>query len=399
MALGTTNITTNLIATTLGEVAADVGTLCKSTQINKWSKNKPVKFEKISGIDDNDLKSINYGFTFPRTNVFNVIASQKWTYEKPTGGATSPFRLGDFRGYLHTATKLIGCPSISEINIFENASDTITFTFPATVVGQLKMSDFTGVLANQYLGLVIVTSGGTKYVITSTSTVSSGGSSITLDLTTPPFQGISVSDTFTFYYVLSNILVSTISSNNTAYITDNLFIPIPNLDTDTSYNEVLIKNQYQGVFGIDKITDQISGTLSNIAPFIGFETEDSLYYITSNGSVFFKVTITNSTAGSISFQRQHMNVVYNTNFWGYARNEVLAVYDSSWNNVTTDLTISASGSLTLYMGTNSTLFRDGTSPTATITSPATGARISPSVNIFYKGSRVFNISNFRFEKS
>ena len=59
MALGTTNISTSLVAQTIGEGSNDVGTLCKSTKINMWSKRKPVRDERISipllevGLSDN----------------------------------------------------------------------------------------------------------------------------------------------------------------------------------------------------------------------------------------------------------------------------------------------------------------------------------------------------------
>ena len=48
MALGTTNITTTLVGNTLGIASKDVGTLCSSSLINKWSKNKPVVYPAIA---------------------------------------------------------------------------------------------------------------------------------------------------------------------------------------------------------------------------------------------------------------------------------------------------------------------------------------------------------------
>ena len=38
MALGTTNISTTLVGTTLGTSSRDVGTLCKSAKVNMWAK-------------------------------------------------------------------------------------------------------------------------------------------------------------------------------------------------------------------------------------------------------------------------------------------------------------------------------------------------------------------------
>ena len=93
-----------------------------------------------------------------------------------------------------------------------------------------------------------------------------------------------------------------------------------------------------------------------------------------------------------------MKVKYTTNFCVYERNEDFSVYDSSWNAVTTDITIAANSSVTLYMGTASTLFRQGTEANANIANPATGAKTLPSIQFLYKNSLVFNFTNFRFIK-
>ena len=156
MALGTTNISTSLVAQTIGEGSNDVGTLCKSAKINKWSKWKPVKLAQVVGIDETQLKTINYGLTFPRTNVYNVIAQQKWSHDRPAGTATTPYRIGDFRGYKHDAVKLVNCPQVTEINIFENPNDTLTFQFATAAIGQLQMADFTGTLASQYRTFIVL---------------------------------------------------------------------------------------------------------------------------------------------------------------------------------------------------------------------------------------------------
>ena len=61
MALGTTNITTTLVGNTLGVASRDVGVLCSSSLINKWSKNKPVRYNTTSAITDSQRKEVYYG--------------------------------------------------------------------------------------------------------------------------------------------------------------------------------------------------------------------------------------------------------------------------------------------------------------------------------------------------
>ena len=111
MALGTTNITTSLVGTTIGSASRDVGSLCSSTLINKWSKYKPVIYPAISTTGINNWwKAVdgNCGLSIPEySNINNLVTAitngVTWAYNKPTGGISSPYRLGDFRGYAHNA--------------------------------------------------------------------------------------------------------------------------------------------------------------------------------------------------------------------------------------------------------------------------------------------------------
>ena len=98
-ALGTSNITTSLVRSTLGESNNRVSLLCRSVNINMFSKRKPVRDSRIS-IPANEVGTAdNYGIVIPTWDGTN----QAWTYNRPRGGANEPFRLGDFRGYLHSA--------------------------------------------------------------------------------------------------------------------------------------------------------------------------------------------------------------------------------------------------------------------------------------------------------
>ena len=104
MALGIENISTDLVGTTLGTSSRDVGTLCKHSAVNKWSKWKPVHFDTVTGITLEDLISINCGFQIDsQIGIDNLDKLSSWIYFPPMGGVSSPFRLGDFRGYNHSA--------------------------------------------------------------------------------------------------------------------------------------------------------------------------------------------------------------------------------------------------------------------------------------------------------
>lgn len=109
-ALPTTGISTTLVGTTLGVYTRDVGSLCTSPNVNKWSKWKPVDFNKTSGLTLSDLQSINFGVSIVTEylspiNLRDQLVSLGYdcVYNLPTGGELSPYRLGDFRNYYHDA--------------------------------------------------------------------------------------------------------------------------------------------------------------------------------------------------------------------------------------------------------------------------------------------------------
>ena len=121
MALGTTNISTTLVGTTLGTSSRDVGTLCKHSAINAYSKRKPVVYSEVSptgewwkaryNTSEEITKSGDYGLRPPAPQVTDSVSFVKdkviaacasvWTYRKPQGTFNEPFRLGDFRSYTH----------------------------------------------------------------------------------------------------------------------------------------------------------------------------------------------------------------------------------------------------------------------------------------------------------
>ena len=106
----------------------DIGMMCSSPKVNKWSLNKPFRWTKwgysIDAAGDTEKaaarKAVRQGLT--AVEVSKILKSSvgysefesstkddglaevsEWTYDRPTGGASSPFRLPDFDGYEHDA--------------------------------------------------------------------------------------------------------------------------------------------------------------------------------------------------------------------------------------------------------------------------------------------------------
>ena len=130
-------ITTTDVGTVLQSSSHDVGTLCTLDSINKWAKYKPVRYSTVTKLTEEQLKSVNYGLV-PTENP-EIVSKEgiiykgeiqlggEWVYNKPTGGSSSPYRLGDFLnaknveepGYYHLAKASIsGLPN--DVNITES---------------------------------------------------------------------------------------------------------------------------------------------------------------------------------------------------------------------------------------------------------------------------------------
>lgn len=80
----------------LGYPSTDLGTLCSCGEnyINIWSPYKPINYNGLTLSDT--IRDKLTGFK---------IVNNYLQYDPPVGGSTSPYRLGDFRGYKSNAAK------------------------------------------------------------------------------------------------------------------------------------------------------------------------------------------------------------------------------------------------------------------------------------------------------
>lgn len=158
--------------------------LCTSSKINVWAKYKPTVFPSPFPDDWYKAKDGNYGINITvnngKSNWKDLVAEYSKTnngyttlYNKPTGGATAPYRLGDFRGYFHNAN-----PEVKDYlstNVFIRESDTnqiLTEYNPVSVDGlQISYFDFAA-FKDKYFGYIITDkSKSTLMFITTASSV------------------------------------------------------------------------------------------------------------------------------------------------------------------------------------------------------------------------------------
>lgn len=169
-----------------GEGSGDLATLCTSPKINVWAKYKPTVYPSPFPDDWYKAKDGNYGINITvengKNNWKDLVAEYSKAnngygtlYDKPTGGASSPFRLGDFRGYFHNAN-----PEVRDylgMNIFIRESDTNQITAEYNLVSadglQVSYFDFAA-FKDKYFGYIITDkSKSTLMFITTASSVGS----------------------------------------------------------------------------------------------------------------------------------------------------------------------------------------------------------------------------------
>lgn len=144
----------------LNESSNDIATLCKNHNINMWSKYKPVNLKKKFVTDT--LNSDGRSWTAPSGRlgwwlgnntvddaalVIPLVTSKsnfddnkaKWTYNKPYGGDSSPYRLSDFAGYWDDAQAPIS-PAYPVTNEFF-ISETATFSIWTTNTSEIDYPD------------------------------------------------------------------------------------------------------------------------------------------------------------------------------------------------------------------------------------------------------------------
>lgn len=190
----------------LGTSHTDLATLCKDSHINMWAKYKPLHLSYYIGIPTEAmLKAVNYGLSMPSgVNAANFVSGiinnttgglNGWGYSKPSGGASSPYRLQDFNGYNHNAPPMVSSFSVKE-TIARGESGSCACIMPAPSADAVSLSDLSD---PKYFGIVIMDLQIPKWCV---STATKGGTYI--EFTIPVDFPLSGGTPFKVYPFLCN---------------------------------------------------------------------------------------------------------------------------------------------------------------------------------------------------
>lgn len=139
------------IRDTLGESTNALDKLFLSQNINMFALRKPVRLPELFPNMSNEewCKGIglNYGIGVPAPTTLDGLSASVWTYERPRGGTSEPFRLQDFAGYRRSCpTPYYNCPAEMYINK-DQQNNVVIQCYPnseSLTVGFDKYSKFLG---------------------------------------------------------------------------------------------------------------------------------------------------------------------------------------------------------------------------------------------------------------
>ena len=382
MAIGTTNISTTLVGNTIGLASNDVGTLCSSTLINKWAKYKPVRYNTISPITDSQRKEVYYGFDIANMVKTDAVsaASINWNYLKPLGGANSPYRLGDFRSYEHTATHVYDLvDNYESINIYGLLN--VRIRFADTQGSGVKLNDFTSttIPVGNWTPCIIVKRNTSLYCYKYTGeTTPTGAKVITIDVNSEPFAGITNGTDLQFMY----LLVETPSQ-----ISTSRFCPMPFADSNSCLKTVRIYNHLSISAKISKLSNVYNTGYENISLYSGMAPENAIHYPVARniGTVYFKMDVTNNSSDVQSFPIGSMKLKMSRLFTSYTNLELTpSVYNDAFelinigNNLIQYLNAGETRTYYIYIP-NALLMTNSSTVGAAV---AAGTKIFSNINVY-----------------
>ena len=234
-----TGLTISEIKSVLGDSSLDLGTLCKSSNINPLAKYKPVNVASWGEITEAQRKAVNYGLTAPSSDAsYSVAITRQWTYTKPNGY----YRALDFDGYKHDATFLIKCRD-NEINLVVQNPTSQPYLY-SNVQGEMELADF-GTLSSWYACLVL-TYGSKTYYKTADKTMGDGGTVMNFTGTEAATITNRAAGTIKYYVLFCDTAITTMSQTLTGA---PKFLPLPWFSGESYpyHGNIVVKTTYSGV--------------------------------------------------------------------------------------------------------------------------------------------------------
>jgi len=385
MSLPTSGITASLVGTTLGTSARNVSSLCTNSNINKWAKYKPVKNRSSvysnyststeSWPNPNNGSSTNYRWYLGRPQyrtingnsilevgglqipiqhtlsnyygyVKNVVDNYStnglnWNYVTISNDSdfSFPFRMGDFRGYDHSAYPTVGywCKTPIYVGDGDRPQMSIYWSGEGTNLGLEDLE-----LLNSFSPCAIIYKGSSYYLtIIGQEIVGDGGVGSGELLSTY----ISGSGTYTVYFALIDQ-------------TNEKIIPLPHSTSERNPQTFTVStnsNPANNVFTSGKIQT----AWYKFAPYVNHSNPLFIYpnmdndsgggstSIAGTGRAALSFTYTNTTSAAITLNKSDFEVYWLMTGSNGKPNFTLYL-DTNKNYSVTTITIPANSSVIVW---------------------------------------------------
>ena len=297
----------------------DLADLCTHENINMWAKYKPfrssIMFFRQDGDPtksdrDDEMRRQNYGIQPPDTRSSTDIVScinDVWTYNRPRGTASEPFRLSDFINYSHNDKPFAVAKESVAVNRYFDYTGKITLTKSRGRVSvyALKVSDFA--IFDTYSNLaVLVTSASSSNVFVR---VTEGiGEEVVVTIADLYALTSSLGKQLKFAFLATNHAPTTSFTN---ILSNVRWLIMPNDGVNKTYGELVLTSEFHH----NKTCNGIANDASSLplTSFTGFEQtgDDERYFFhpTANWrySCYLDLTLTN-TAEAVTLERSRFKV-------------------------------------------------------------------------------------------
>lgn len=343
--------------------SGDLGTIIATANINMWARFKPVKLATVGLITDAQRASVNHGITLPditrgdisASNVMDAAANAAtWGYDRPTGGASEPFRLADFantisQGYFHGAHPFIevNYPRNGWTFIKGGTSRALMILFDTDPYDQainLHASDFTGLMdLREFKFVAYIQDIGLfesdDYILGSDGEPTGTSISAVIPSTTGSYT--------------KNVYLCMYRSVSGASTKE--FFPLPmGTDYDPGALKVNIKDDAsasgggipggttQEMFENIEFCPTLDGTYRTA--WVSTDAGTGQWCMVSQGSLYVKMTLQNTSGSTSTVQRAHFQLDLN----GQGMVSATTMYNSNKQAVTS-VSIANNGTATIYL--------------------------------------------------
>lgn len=302
----------------------DLAALCTHANINMWAKYKPfrssIMFFRQDGDPtksdrDDEMRRQNYGIQPPElrssTNIVYCI-NDEWTYNRPRGTVSEPYRLSDFINYSHNDKPFAVAKESVAVNRYFDYTGKITLTKSRGRVSvyALKVKDFAIFDTYSNLAVLVTPASGGDVFVRVTEGIGEEVVVTIAELNALPTSFREKQLTFAF------LATNHAATSFTNVLSNVKWLIMPNDGVNKTYGELVITSNFHH----DKTCNGIANdaSLLPLTSFTGFEQtgDDERYFFhpTANWrySCYLDLTLTN-TAEAVTLKRSRFKVSAHNN--------------------------------------------------------------------------------------